>query len=354
MPFKLIPPGERKANPWYVVRLTVAGKRREFSSKTRDPEAARRFALGLELVLLDSRVPGPHEKITFERVAALWKAFKNPAKADVRSLDKVTALLGKRAVDELQHADLVAMANELYPRGAAAYKNRHALKPAGSVLHYAARNKWCPWLRIEKFPEEKPPTRAAAADQAKALIAALEREAAAATTEYRRRMARKQRLLLLWLFKHWNRISEPLRLTWEDLELNSRVYRLHVRKTDQRKGKPIDEEVFEALANEPEGEREGWLFPWRTRSGVYKWLRPLCRRLGIRFTPHMARHYGGKELNRRGAGLKTIMGALDHLDPQSSVRYQDADLEIVREAMGRSERVSPPTPAKPKRRRSSA
>ena len=93
----------------------------------------------------------------------------------------------------------------------------------------------------------------------------------------------------------------------------------------------MNEEVFEALANDPD--KEGHVFPWRTRSGVYRWLRPLVRSQGVTFTPHMARHFGGKVLNAAGKGLKTIMGALDHADPQSSVRYQDADLEIVRDAI---------------------
>jgi len=59
-------------------------------------------------------------------------------------------------------------------------------------------------------------------------------------------------------------------------------------------------------------------------------------------TPHMARHFGGKHLNAGGAGLKTIMGALDHADPTSSIRYQDADLDIVRSAIDRLDRLEPP------------
>jgi len=49
----------------------------------------------------------------------------------------------------------------------------------------------------------------------------------------------------------------------------------------------------------------------------------------------MARHYGGKLLNRNGEGLKTIMGALDYPDAKSSLRYQDTGQDIVREAMER-------------------
>lgn len=54
--------------------------------------------------------------------------------------------------------------------------------------------------------------------------------------------------------------------------------------------------------------------------------------LGLAFTPHMARHSLGTWLNAQGAGLKTIMAALGHADPKSSMRYQTADVEIVRQA----------------------
>ena len=340
MPFTLIPPGKRKGNSWYIVRGEVAGKRREFSTKTRDPEAARRFALELELALLDGGVPGAEAEVTFARAAELYKSFRNPSKLECWRIDKIVAALGDRPVRSLQQADLVAAAHDLYPGRKPETKNRAVIKPAAAILHYAARNKWCEWLRIERFAEAAPVTRAATAEQARALLAALAKEIRTTKTPHRKRLARKKRLLILWIFKHWNRISEPLKLRWEDhIDLAERVYLLHVSKSDQWKRKPIDEEVFEALANEPQKEREGWLFPWRTRSGVYTWLRPLCKRLRIHFTPHMARHFGGKELNRQGAGLKTIMGALDHLDPQSSVRYQDADIDIVREAMGKMRRV---------------
>ena len=78
-------------------------------------------------------------------------------------------------------------------------------------------------------------------------------------------------------------------------------------------------------------------------------MRPLTRRLGVQFTPHMARHYGGKLPNWNSEGLKTIMGALDHSDAKSSLRYQDADQDVIREAMERG-RVRRETGARPERR----
>jgi integrase len=51
-----------------------------------------------------------------------------------------------------------------------------------------------------------------------------------------------------------------------------------------------------------------------------------------RVYPHMARHSLGTWLNASGAGLKTIMAALGHKDAKSSIRYQAADIEVVRAA----------------------
>jgi integrase len=94
------------------------------------------------------------------------------------------------------------------------------------------------------------------------------------------------------------------------------------------------------LAEIPEAERAGRLFPWRTRSGVYRWLRPLARGLCVTFTPHMGRHSVGTWLNAERAGLRTIMEALHHRDPASSIRYQSADVEIVRAATSGFARIT--------------
>ncbi|MFO1058498.1 MAG: tyrosine-type recombinase/integrase [Dongiaceae bacterium] len=271
--------------------------------------------------------------MTFARAAGLYKTDRN-------RIARLQAVLGKKLVSEIQHADLVDAADRLYPGRKNATKNRGAIKPAAAILHYAAKNRWCEWLRIERFAEDPVPTRASDDATARALLAALGEAEAAARTPHKRRLAAGKRLLVLWLFRHWNRVSDPLRPSWDDIDLQRRTYRVLIGKTSTWREKPLDEEVWEVLANV--AAKEARLFPWRTRSGVYKWLRPLVCQFGLRFTPHMARHFGGKQLNRTGAGLKTIMGALDHADPQSSVRYQDADLEIVREAMGRVGRLSAP------------
>jgi integrase len=65
----------------------------------------------------------------------------------------------------------------------------------------------------------------------------------------------------------------------------------------------------------------------------------LAQQAGVYFTPHMGRHSVGTWLNEAGAGLKTIMQKLGHSDPKLSLRYQDADVEVVRAASAKMPRL---------------
>jgi integrase len=340
MALELIWPGQRKGNPYFVVRGAINGRRIEVSTKTRDETAARLFKNDLETKLLKNQSPKAGDDISFRRAAELYFAFKNLPAADQRRIQRTVDYMdptGKILVGQVVHANLVAAANVLYAGRKNETKNRWVIKPGSAILHYAADNKWCAWERIKKFEEGPIETRASNDATFDIIMAALRDDEQSATSEFQRRLARRKQLFILWLFRHWNRISEVLRVTWEHIDLNERTYRLYNRKANRYSNKPLDEEIFEWLANEPD--KFGRLFSWADKGSVYKWLRPLVRRLKVDFTAHMARHYGGKLLNRTGSGLKTIMGALDHKDAKSSLRYQDADREIIREAMARSAEI---------------
>lgn len=314
MPLHLVAPGKRKGNRYYIVRGEVGGRGVEVSTKTADKAAADRFKATLEVRLLDNRLPEPGEAITFTKAADLYIAWRDPSKYDRRLISRLKGAIGQKIIGKLRHADLVDAANLLYPNCAPGTKNRDALRPAAAILHYAANNGLCPWLRVPLFKEPRPKTRAVAQDTARVLIAGLEG---------------KKRLLLLWLFRQGPRISDALKIRGEHIDLSRRTVSRHIGKTDEEVEEPLHDEVWEILANDPPG--EGWLFPWRTKSGVYKWLRPYVKALGIKFTPHMARHSLGRWLNEDGASLRTIMDTLHHRDPKSSIRYQSTDIEVVRQ-----------------------
>ncbi len=360
MALKLIPPGQRKGSKDFIIRGRVNGELREFRTKTAVKADAEIILHRLELELRQ-RQP---ETITFREGAQLWIAFRNPRLVDRARVDRLVEAqidgagtrLGDKLMGEVVQADLVAAANYLFPgipptasRRARdhhpATKNREAIRPAASVLHYCAENGYCPYRRIKTFKEPRPKTRAVTKTTAEILIANLPAEPPKMmgnrppTKKDLARFAdrvRKKRLLLLWLFRQGPRISDALKIEWPQIDLPRQIVTYHVGKTDRPdQVKPLDDEVFELLAAEPQESRVGPVFPWRTRSGVYKWLRPYCASLGISFTPHMARHSLGKWLNEDRAGIKEIMDTLDHLSVVSSARYQSTDVEVLRTSQRR-------------------
>lgn len=313
MPVKLYPPGTRDNPRYWYAKGRVAGRHVEFSTEETDKDRAQ-IAAGEIVKRLAEGGPAPKRRaVTFAYAADAYMAFKAPPKDDQRRIGKLVAALGAKKVRDIVHADLVTAADLLYPALKPSARNRNVITPASAILHYAAENGWCEWKRIKRFKEARPETRAIPKAAANLLIANAEG---------------KVRLLLIVLFGSGLRITDALQITWDDIDLPAGTVRVRVGKTDRWRVFPLDPVVAAALANEPT--KEGRLFPWRTRWGAYKPLRALRKKIASRFTPHMARHSLGTWLNAAGAGLKTIMATLGHDDPKSSMRYQDADIEIVR------------------------
>ncbi len=318
MSLKLIRPGDR-GNRYWLVRGTVGGRRIEVSSQTGDKAAAARFAAQLEARLLEDRLPANPLDVTFRQAADRWIAWKDAGEIDRRRIDRLCLKLGTKRVSEIVHADLVETARALYPDRKPATLNREAMAPAATVLHYAASNGWCPWLRVALFRAPRPVTRATDMETAAILLAAAKDP--------------DKELLLLWLFKMGDRISDVLAIRWDQIDLTRRTV-THVQgKTSRQRTAALDDELWEVLANWPAETRTGRLFPrWARRESVYNWLRPLAASCGVKFTPHMARHSVGTWMAAHGESLRAIMGKLGHADAKSSIRYQAEDIEVIRAA----------------------
>lgn len=342
MPLKAYPPGTRKGNKFYIIRGRLDGKPREFATKF--PAGTPRKTLNAFIAEIEqevraqassSRVPRPGEGATFRRAVDLYIAAKDPRPEDIQRLDRLCAatssdpnderVFGEYQLVEILHPVVVDIARTMLPNCMASTLNRQVIVPVASVIHYAADEaKICPYIKLKKFKEPPPETRAVDRDTVAMIIAAAP--------------AGPKRLLMLWLFRQGNRISEPLRITWDDIDLSQRTVRTIITKPIRRvRVKPLADEVFEMLSAVPEEARVGHLFPWKTRWGVYEWLHPLREKIGIpHFTPHMARHTLGTELNAAGVGLRTSMEALDHLSEKSTMRYTSADINVLRAALAKT------------------
>jgi integrase len=146
----------------------------------------------------------------------------------------------------------------------------------------------------------------------------------------------RKRLLLVHLHYQGWRISETLGLDWQkNVDLSERAFNVYIPKVKQWKWVPMHDAVFEEYSAVPESERYGRVFPWLHRNRVYYWLNPLCKRLGVDFTPHMARHAYATSLNDLGASSHHIAASSTWTSVKSVDHYITVDQDRTREVINR-------------------
>jgi integrase len=316
MSLKLVAPGKRKNNKFYLALGKINGRYYEISTRTRDKVAAQRIKADAEARI---RASGQAtNRLTFGEAIDRYIAYRDPSLDDVRRLNALKEAIGERPVADIRQDDLTEAANRICPGFKNSSKNRNVIVPAAAVLHYAAENEWCGYRRFAKYREPKAETRALKEQDAAKLLKATEG---------------KPRLLLLWLFFQGNRISEALSVEGKNLDLKRGVGKVWIGKTQSWREFVLDARVVAELKTQKIG--EGKLFPWANRWAAYKALAPAISESGVRFTPHMARHSLGTWLASAGASQRLIQEALGHADLKSSARYQGAEVKAVRENLAR-------------------
>lgn len=336
MPLKLIRPGQRKGNPYFIIRGKVGGRRVEVSTKTTDREAAQALADELAVELRKQGSADAAPVTTFAEAAERYIEAHQPDRRDIGWIRALKHELGSRELATIVSDDFKRTARKLYPDQAPSSLNRKGVAPGVAVMHYAAENKWCAYHRFKRFAEADPVNRTVPIDTLGKLLVALEAGPTWPAEDGRwiQTLAarRKKRLLLLWLFAQGDRITDILKVDWEaNIDLRNRRIGRMVGKVKRWAWFPLDDVVFEELANWPEDERKGRLFGnWGgRRENVYKWLKPLCEAAGVAFTPHMARHTVGTAL---GGDLRNVMDKLGHTTAKASLRYNHGHIERVRHA----------------------
>lgn len=316
MSLRIVAPRGGKS-PFYTVRGTFAGRIIDASTKARDKEGAERFKTRLEVELARKQADqyGP---ITFKSAAELYLDYRNPRKQDRTFIAKLVAVLGDEQLKEIKQHMLIRAANLIYRDAQPSTKNRNALVPAGAILHYAAENNLCPYMRVRKFKEKTPEPRSVTKDLARVLIA---------NSEGSMRMA------MVWLFCQGWRISDVLRVQWQHIDREAGTVKYRIGKTDKWRVKPLHADVLMLLSNTPKD--FGRLFPWKDKSAFYRALKPLCAKLKIKFTPHMARHSFATWRVNDGASPQEIMDAGGWESINSVMRYAKLDPTRIRSTVDR-------------------
>lgn len=318
---KLIAPGRRKGNRFWIARGTVAGKEVEFSTREIDKGRAKiRAEQGFAELLARSALPDPGAVKTFREAAHAYTAWRSPGWDEIQRINRLIADLGDYEIPTMTTADLVACAGRLYPEHKASSRNRLVIAPAGAILHYAAEQGWRSWLRIRHFKEAAPETRALRLEPAKALILAA---------------SGVERAFLVFLFGQGMRVSDAIAVTWDRLNLAEGLIHAKIGKTDEWRWKALEDGARAALAAMPGKKEKGRVFPYANRWAVYRAIEPAVKASGVRFTPHMARHSLGTWLANAGVSLKTRMDIMGHADPKSNIRYEMSQIPEQRAALGK-------------------
>lgn len=311
MPYKLIPPGERDNPDFYYVRGSVAKRRFEVSTGKKTRAEAESWAIDYvqELQSDPSLIDKPI--VSYEDAARAYMAFKVPSETEKERHEKLIVYFNdQNNVAVIKHTHLIAAANTLYPNGSPGTKNREVISPAAAVLHYAYDQEWCAYRRFKRFKEPKYSNKKPARNEDVALLMA--------------NCTGRRRLFLAVTYETGLRLSDVLSIDSTVVDLQAAELLVDVGKNGERVALSLSPSLVAAIANEgflPGGR----LFPWTTKSGVYKWLTPLRERLGVSYTPHRSRHALATDLHRQKVPDKAAMNAGAWLDVDSLRRYQHVD-----------------------------
>jgi integrase len=353
MALDLVPPGRRR-NKFWLVYGRLNGAMVEKSTGTLSKSEARAFLRRLErgeiltgtaaksenvLPIKPSAPPAAAAAIptemTFGQAVRQYAAggrkrggavdidcpTSETERMEAKRLKRLIEKLGDRPLSAMRQHDFDQLAHRTYPTGAASTKNREIMRSASAVIHYAAKNRWCGLWQVELFKEQAPGDRWLSAEEAATLIGAASDP--------------KQRLFLRWLFSTGMRVGDTLqRAVWPDpsqpgervgIDLENRLVRWRIRKTDQFHTVPLNDEAMTLLEAIPAAQRKGRLFSWGHQQNVNRWLHPLREQTGVYFTPHMARHSVGNWLDEMGANTRDIARVLGQKSLKSAERYTRRD-----------------------------
>ena len=312
------PPGKRRNNRFCVVKGRIDGREYEIRTTARYKRDAKRdwnkFAEKVRSRRYYAGTPR-----TFAELAERYCEGKCPSPNDRRYIMKLVAVLGNVDAADLRQADFQTAARLLYRSATPQTRNRQALVPSAAIIHWAAES-WPETFRyfvVKKEKEPKPESRTPAPGVRELLLANADGDL---------------HDMLLFLFAQGWRIAEACALTWDAVDLPARELRIFIPKAREWKSMAMRGATFEMLASRP-AVRKGRVFPWRTPRAFYKPLRKLTRRLGVAFTPRMARHAFATEIADHHVPERGIKAAGTWTCEKSVARYTTAGVQHAHEVM---------------------
>jgi integrase len=211
MPIKLY----QRGKVWHY-RGTVAGRRLRGSCQTTNKDIAARQVAEIETKQWKYNFDGPQAVITFAQVALMYRAAGKPT----RFLALIEDYWKDTLVKDINQGAIRKMAIDLYPRAATATRNRQAIVPCQAIINYAADSELCPHIKVKRFKTEKKVKEPFTLEW---------------VTTFRQYASPQLGALALFMFVTGARVSEALRVQWDDIDFKAKT--VTIRKTKIGEGR---------------------------------------------------------------------------------------------------------------------
>jgi integrase len=255
---------------------TVQGRRIRQSLGTRDKAQAEQARAELEARIWRQSVYGDPEVRTFEEAALSYME----AGGEARFLAPLIAHFRGVKVASIRPGHVRDAARRLYPKASPATQKRQAVTPAMAVINHAHDKGWCGLIRVRMKAGKPTPRVAVKRDYIDALRAACLAH---------KPPARHLAAMMLFLYQTGARIGEAIALTPADVDLDQALaFAENTKNGHPRRFELTSEIVGDLRRLRP---REGRVFGYATRNGVYRALRAVCAEAEL---PYLATHQPGR------------------------------------------------------------
>lgn len=266
---------------------TVQGRRIRQSLGTGDPEQAEEARAALEAKAWRQGLYGDEAVRTFEDAALSY--LENGGEG--RFMAPLIRYFRGVRLASIKPGHVIEAAAKLYPKGTPETRRRQAITPAVAVINHGHLKGWCGAIRVKAPKGRAKHRKAVGRPYIDAVRAAC--------------MAHKPRLphlaaLMLFLHQTGARLSEALALAPDDVSLPDATAVAHDTKNGEPRTIYLTAEMVAELRNlEP---REGRVFGYVTKNGVYRALRQACTEAGVAYlgTHQPGRHSFATALDAQG------------------------------------------------------
>jgi integrase len=281
MPLKLY----QRGKVWHY-RGTVAGRRLRGSCKTADKAIAARQVAEIETRQWKCDFDGPQAVLTFAQAAMMYRAEGKPT----RFLARIEDYWKDTLVKDIKQGAIRTMAMSLYPKATMATRNRQAIVPCQAIINLAADSELCPYIKVKRFKTEKKVKEPFTREWVET---------------FRAHASPQLGALALFMFVTGARVSEALRVRWDDVELKAKT--AIIRKTKISEGRVVNlpNALVAAMANIPKIAGRP-VFLYTSRNNCYRVWDTAVKRAGLkRLTFHSGRHGFATTALRSGIDPKT-------------------------------------------------